>query len=557
MAKPADQAPLDSELYVHARQVGLVRLLLVALGFGVLTILVSGRAEEMVEPAARWLRPLLVATALAAGLLLLALRWVQRPWQLALHLAGDVLWTALVLYLSGGPASSGVVMLFIIVLTGTLVLPGVFPFVLPALASLVLAMITVLYVTDQTFFPWAFREQAGLANPARLISLLAVQVAALFAVDLLGQLLAKRMRESRIFTNELLDQLGEGVLAVDRRGQVAYVNAEAMRLLALSGAVQGRRADQLLTGEMLAPMLVLLQGQECPMLERFAGPNGRQLVLRVTELVGARGATIGRTLLIADETRLRLLEENSQRSAHLAALGEMSAGIAHEIRNPLTSLRGCAQELAEMSREESHHDAESLAHILVSESDRLARIVDDFLSLSRLRPPRRAAVELGPLVDDLRRLCAARRDLPAHLRLDFMVTDDCSEVDADADQLKQVLTNLVNNALDALRQTNLPTLILHAETATESSPLRGAAVRITVRDNGCGIPVDLQERVFTPFFSTKSQGTGLGLSLVSRIIREHEGALHLDSAADTGTAITIYLPSHSQTRVFKRALGGG
>jgi signal transduction histidine kinase len=292
------------------------------------------------------------------------------------------------------------------------------------------------------------------------------------------------------------------------------------------------------------------------MLERFSGPNNRQLVLRVTELVGPRGNSIGRTLLIADETRLRLLEENAQRAAHLAALGEMSAGIAHEIRNPLTSLRGCAQELAEMSCEDGHHDAESLAHILVSESDRLARIVEDFLSLSRLRPPCRMALELGPLVDEARRLCEARRDRPPGLRLDFVVVDDCDEVDADAGQLKQVLANLVNNALDALRQTSLPTLILHAENATDS-PLSVPAVRITVRDNGCGIPEDIQERIFTPFFSTKSQGTGLGLSLVSRIIREHEGVLHLDSSPGQGTSIIIYLPAHSQTRVFKRALGGG
>ncbi len=235
----------------------------------------------------------------------------------------------------------------------------------------------------------------------------------------------------------------------------------------------------------------------------------------------------------------------------------MSAGIAHEIRNPLTSLRGCAQELAEMSVEDGQKDAESLSRILVSESDRLARIVEDFLALSRLRPPRRGPVDLVPLVDELKRLCEARRDLPPHLRLDFAVAEGCDEVDADADQLRQVLANLVNNALDALRQTDLPSLVLHAENAGTDGPLRGAAVRITVRDNGCGIPTDLHERVFTPFFSTKSQGTGLGLSLVSRIIREHEGILHLDSAPGKGTTVTIHLQAHSQTRVFKRALGGG
>lgn len=546
----------DLELRQHARQVALVRLLLVSLGFGVLAILVSGRAPVVVEPAASWLRLFLIGTLVAAAVLAATVRWVRKPWQLALHLAGDVMWTGIVLYLSGGPASPGVALLFVIVLTGTLVLPGVIPFVLPALAGMTLAVSGMLYLADQAPFPDQFRVQMGWANPARLLSLLALQVAALFAVDLLGQLLTRRLRESKVFTGELLDQLGEGVLAVDRRGVVAYANAEALRLLDLEPPVQGRRSDQLLSGP-LAPVQTLLRSSECPQLERFTGPGGRQLVLRVTELRDVRDQLIGRTLLIADETRLRLLEENAQRSAHLAALGEMSAGIAHEIRNPLTSLRGCAQELAEMSAEDERGDAESLARILVGESDRLARIVEDFLALSRLRPPRRGPVDLKPLVDGLQRLCQARRDLPGHLRLDFAVAEGCDEVDADDDQLRQVLTNLVNNALDALRQTDLPTLVLHAENAATDSPLHGASVRITVRDNGCGIPLELQERVFTPFFSTKSQGTGLGLSLVSRIIREHEGALHLDSAPGTGTTIVIYLQAHSQTRVFKRALGGG
>ncbi len=214
-------APVDQELRQHARQVALVRLLLVTLGFGVLTILVSGRETAQIEVAADWLRLVLIGALVAAGVLAATVRWVRRPWQLALHLAGDVMWTGIVLYLSGGPASPGVVLLFVIVLTGTLVLPGVFPFVLPSLASLTVAVGGMLYLADQSPFPETFRNQMGWSNPARLLSLLAMQVAALFAVDLLGQLLTRRLRESRVFTGELLDQLGEGVLAVDQRGIVA------------------------------------------------------------------------------------------------------------------------------------------------------------------------------------------------------------------------------------------------------------------------------------------------------------------------------------------------
>ena len=101
-----------------------------------------------------------------------------------------------------------------------------------------------------------------------------------------------------------------------------------------------------------------------------------------------------------------------------------------------------------------------------------------------------------------------------------------------------------------------PRLELSADTAdAEQNPLGAPAVRLRVTDNGGGIPAELRERVFAPFFSTKAQGTGLGLSLVARIVREHEGTVDLDSAAERGTTVTVHLPQHSQTRVYRRALG--
>lgn len=287
----------------------------------------------------------------------------------------------------------------------------------------------------------------------------------------------------------------------------------------------------------------------------YAWIAARHLVLRVSDLSDRRGRTIGRTLLIADETRLLVLEESARRADHLAALGEMAAGIAHEVRNPLTSLRGCAQELAEINRKEGQHDAADLAGIMVAEADRLARIVEDFLTLSRMRAPDRSVVDLAPLFTELDTL-HRRQQLPDNLGLVFDIADDCPTVVGDTDQVRQVLLNLIGNALDAVRRVAAPRISIAArEAAVGSLPV--PAVEVRVSDNGCGIPAHLQEQVFTPFFSTKSQGTGLGLSLVQRIVREHEGALRLESSVENGTVITVLLPAHSQTRTFKRALGGG
>ncbi len=419
-----DRAPRSPAFRTQARQVGLVRILLLSLALGVLVILVGSGRRELVEPAATWLQRVLVAVTIVAFPLLGAGWLVRHRWQLAALLGFDLAWSALIIHFSGGVGSPGVLLPPIIVLVGTLALPRSAPFALPAVGSALLTGSAALYLTGHAPFGEAFLAlNPALVDAQRVIGSLITQIAALFLVDLLGQLLGRRLHEQRIFTGELLDQLGEGVLAIDHQGVIAYANAEAVRLLRLGGPVQGLQVSALLGDETLRPILALLEQGECPALDRAPGPQGRQLVLRVTQLLDRRGVPIGRTLLIADETRLKILEDSAHRAEHLLALGEMAAGIAHEVRNPLTSLRGCAQELAEISAEGGQRDAESLARILVSEADRLARIVEDFLALSRLRTPLRESVELAPLFAELETLCRGRGDLPDGLKLLFSVSE--------------------------------------------------------------------------------------------------------------------------------------
>ena len=541
-----------------ARQVSLLRLLLLAIALAVVVFSLQGRKPELVAPALAWLRLLLITVAIASAFLVATVAWVRWRWQLALHLVFDLLWTGLLVHLSGGVGSPAVAVLFAIILIGTLVLPGVAPFVLPALASLTLAGSALLYIAGHTPFPPEyFIANPALADSNRILGTLATQVAALFLVDLLGQALSRRLREERIFANEVIDQLGEGVIAADRHGAIAYLNAEAIRLLELGATIApgSSVATALMRGD-LATVRALLDRPHATTLERWTGPRGRQLVLRLDELIGRHGKPIGRVLLIADETRLRELEDSARRSEHLAALGEMAAGIAHEVRNPLTSLRGCAQELSEIHRKSGDRDASDLAGILVAESDRLARIVEDFLALSRMRQPRREQLALGPMFDELRQQLTRSPEMPASLRFVIEVEDGTPPVLADPDQVRQILFNLVTNACDAVRSLAEPQLEVRARSAEEDNPLAVPAVELSVRDNGSGIAPEIQERIFTPFYSTKSRGTGLGLSLVQRLVREHEGVLTLDSAPNKGTTLRIYLPIASATREFTRALGG-
>jgi two-component system sensor histidine kinase PilS (NtrC family) len=548
----------------QARLVALLRLLLLAVSLAAVAGFLSSIAPQVLGESAKLLQWLLISVAVVTGLLLIAVRWVHWSWQIGLQLVFDLLWIGGVIYCTGGPASPAVVLLFAVVLIGNLVLPGLAPFLMPALASLVLSAVGSLYLAGDIPLPRTVTDaNPDLINTKRVLVTIALQVVALFLVDLLAQALARRHSEHRVFTGEVLDQLAEGVLAVDRQGLIVYLNAEAIRLLDLHRLAEvpaldliGRPASAALAGGELAQAADLLSGDRCPAIRRIEAFD-RHLVLRVSALTGRGDRPIGRTLLIADETRLRLLEENARRAESLAALGEMAAGIAHEVRNPLTSLRGCAQEISEISERSGDHDARDLAGIMVGEADRIGRIVEDFLTLARQRPPSPQAIDPRALLAAQQALVASRRDLPPGLAVTVDINSGCPSIHADPDQLQQVVTNLVGNALDALHGVPTPRLTLRADPAPDDGPLGPGSVQISISDNGCGIPEDEQERVFAPFYSTKARGTGLGLSLVTRIIREHEGVLHLISSPGNGTTITVHLPSGSMTRQFRRAVGGG
>lgn len=238
--------------------------------------------------------------------------------------------------------------------------------------------------------------------------------------------------------------------------------------------------------------------------------------------------------------RVELIESQAlvARNEKLASLGVLAAGVAHEIRNPLTAIKArlFTQQKALTPGSRERADGEFIGH----EIDRLEKIVSDFLLFARPGEPERVPLSPADLLREVCELMAPQlRERSIDLAVDRAVK---TRIAGDPEQLKQVLINLVKNAADALGNGGAIKLRAIESRITLGGRMR-EAVNIEVEDNGPGIPPNVQERLFDPFFTTKPSGTGLGLSIAARIVEKHDGALRFQTAANRGTTFEVVLPA--------------
>ncbi len=232
--------------------------------------------------------------------------------------------------------------------------------------------------------------------------------------------------------------------------------------------------------------------------------------------------------------RQRRANESLARAERLKTLGEMAAAMAHEVKNPLAAIRSSAQILTErVSGKEGQ-----FAQIIVSEVDRLNRVVNEFLNYARPAPLKRESVLLSGLLDScLELLAPVIKEAGVTVKRAYAQGE--RSVDADPNQLRQVFLNLILNAVQALHSGGEVTLELKQEVGS---------TRVSVRDTGPGIPPDKLRQVCEPFYSTKPGGTGLGLPIALRIVAEHGGRLEISCQAGAGTTATVILPERHEVR---------
>ena len=256
-----------------------------------------------------------------------------------------------------------------------------------------------------------------------------------------------------------------------------------------------------------------------------------RLGFSISPLFSESGETTGVVITFQDLTQIRALEETSRRQDRLAAIGRMAASIAHEIRNPLAAMRGSIQMLRSEMKEDSSQS--ELMEIILRESDRLNRIISDFLNYARPRSVVLGQVDVGDLLRDTFTLMRHSPEIGPEQLIEEDLPEEPLPAQVDAEQLRQVFWNLSRNAVQAMPGGG--TLRARIRRNTHGR------LQISFSDDGRGMAPEQVERLFEPFSSTTG-GSGLGLSIVYQIIRDHGGTITVRSREGHGTSITIELP---------------
>ncbi len=342
----------------------------------------------------------------------------------------------------------------------------------------------------------------------------------------------------RALHERIVASIRSGVVTTDLDGRIFTFNVAAQEITRYQEeTIRGRDASILfgeLKGQIAETLQALEKGKNSPRFEtNCLTAEGMRLRLgySISPLSSEAGETTGMVITFQDLTQVRSLEETSRRQDRLAAIGRMAASIAHEIRNPLAAMRGSIQMLrSEMDSDSSQAE---LMEIILRESDRLNRIITDFLSYARPRSLTQARVDVGDLLHQTFALMRHSPEINTNQSIVEELPAEPIFAEADEGQLKQVFWNLARNALQAMPQGG--TLRTTLETNSNNR------LRISFTDTGRGMSPDQVEHLFEPFSSTTG-GTGLGLSIVYQIIRDHGGTINVRSRVGQGTTITVELP---------------
>jgi len=403
--------------------------------------------------------------------------------------------------------------------------------------------------------PLKLREVQHALTGLAFLRFLLLPIFAFVTAGVIAGTISKRLVAASLMRDDILEGIGKGILMLDSRRMIVYHNQEFTRLLGIDDKLPKVSLARVLGEGIDKQALEVLKTNKPNRMEiSHKLPDGKVIPIMVrvnpiAELDG--GEPHGLIIALDDITVEKKMAEFAKQKQRIETMGHISATIAHEIRNPLASIRGAVQEIVRAL--ELPENKKILLEIVLSESDRLDQIITDFLHFARMRPPGLIKTDMKRVFSDVRYLLTSR---PESRDIQILVTGDPGDMIAiDPEQMRQLLLNLGLNALQAMETSSRKQLRIHAQRVS-STPLDSGfdsnrlsdrtnrpAIIVSISDSGEGMTPAVLKQVFEPFFTTKAAGTGLGLAICERIVHSHDGMIAVQSAEGQGTTVSIWLPA--------------
>ena len=505
----------------------------------------SGTSLRLIKPI------ILIVVVLTIVYSVVHLMWRNYRFQARFQFVGDVLLVTWLVWMTG-TVHSPYTALYIVVISVASLFIGPRGALITSIGSATAFNICALLVLNGIVPARSILTEETIANTIQSMGLADVSF---LIVGLLAAKLAERqlysdvqlaaatrsLADLRALHERIVESIRSGLITTDLHGRIYTFNAAAEEITGYKAAeITGQDASMFfgdMRRQIADSMAAASDGKVSPRFEiDCLTQSGFMLRLgfSIAPLFAESRETTGLVITFQDLTDVRVMEETARRQDRLAAVGRLAASIAHEIRNPLAAMRGSIQMLR--SEMDGESDQAQLMEIILRESDRLNKIVADYLNYARPRRSELKDVDVCAIVRDTLKLLRNSPEIADGHKLSEDLPDQPIIVKGDGEQLKQVCWNVARNAMQAMPEGGEFRI---AVGRTESHRLR-----LTFTDDGCGMTPEQVERLFEPFTSTTG-GTGLGLSIVYQIIRDHNGTINVRSRQSEGTTITIELPAGS------------
>jgi two-component system sensor histidine kinase PilS (NtrC family) len=564
---PMRETP-DKELLLRVKTIMVLRIVFLT-GFVILVIAFERNSlqETPIVPLSAvlcvaYFLALTSALFLRIGINLLPLAWFQ--------VLGDLCVIGGIIFTTGGVESPLSFLFLFVIVASSVMLPRAACYLTASGASIIYGLLVDLEYFSLIQPIYFFPKSTASFQGAYLFYTISINIASFFSVAYLSSILNNRLRlikdelqnkdidfkKLQEFHRNVVQNMVTGLMTTDLEGRVTSVNIASENITGYPVDESiGKYCYELLTMDELS-RLFIYKGGNISMPYHMEGECSRKdgdtilVSLKISHLISQEAdpkknmeqQVEGYICVFEDRTEIHDMEEKMKQSEQMAAVGKFSAGLAHEIRNPLASLSGSIQVLKQTL--EVDEDQQRLMNIVLKETERVNDIVSDFLSYAQPRKNKPTVIDLTQLLQDIVILMKNSNEYDPSINIQLVAPPDHIIIQSEEAQIKQMIWNLCINGIQAMDKSGNLTITLKKVEGYQHKKFKTnrRGVVIIVEDQGRGIPMDEQETIFDPFFTTREEGVGLGLPTVKQIVERFAGYIGVESEPGHGTCFDVFLP---------------